>query len=123
MKVISIPHRISARRSWFRISPAAHIAPGAPAPAPATPAIAPAPAPVAPAPVVTLVPAAPAPAVDGVAAVKARIMDRLKAIAASLPDQSKVGEFITAFGVARFSELPDDRLAQFEQLMNQTFPA
>lgn len=95
-----------------------------PAPVAAAPALAaalaaaPAPAPVAAAPALVAVPTAP----DS-AALKTRIMDRLKAIAQSLPDQSELGKFITAFGVQRFSDLPDERLEQFEQLMNQTYPA
>ncbi len=50
-------------------------------------------------------------------------MDRLKVIASTMPDQSELGKFITAFGVQKFSALPDDRLEQFEALMNQTYPA
>ena len=83
----------------------------------------PAPAPVAATPPLTAVPT-PTTAPDAdIATTKTRIMDRLKAIAAGMPDQSELGKFITAFGVAKFSELPDDRLGQFEQLMNQTYPA
>ncbi len=94
----------------------------APAPAPAPAVVVPGPSP-APAPAPT--PAAPAlvAVVSDATAVKTRIMERLKVIAASLSDQSELGKFITAFGVQRFSELPDDRLGQFEQLMNQTYPA
>lgn len=108
----------------------------------ATPAPAPAPAPTvatavatapAPSPVVASVPSpapSPAPALTVVseaapedeAAMKTRIMTRLKEIAASLSDQSELGKFITAFGVSRFSDLPNDRLGQFEQLMNTTYP-
>jgi len=112
-------------------------APAKPAAATATPAPTETPT-ASPAPVATPVkPTAPAPAaapvaaapvaatvvpISGAAEIKTRIMDRLKTIAASLPDQSELGKFITAFGVSRFSELPDDRLEQFEQLMNTTYP-
>lgn len=86
-----------------------------PAPAP-TPAPTPAPAP-APTPALAAVP------VNDPVVVKGRIMERLKAIAASLPDKSELGKFITAFGVAKFSDLPENLLDQFENLMNQTYPA
>ena len=81
---------------------------------------------MAPATVATLVPAAPvvvAPAANDPAQQKVAIMERLKEIAAGLADQSELGKFITAFGVSRFSELPDGQLDQFEALMNQTYPA
>lgn len=107
-------------------------------PTPAATPVAATPTPAAPAPVVSPVAAVPAatpaaapalaavpataPAEDA-ATLKARIMDRLKAIAQSLPDQSELGKFITGFGVARFSDLPDTHLAQFEDQMNRTYPA
>lgn len=111
-----------ASRSNVKAVAAAPATLAAVAPAPVAVPVAPTPAPVAPtpAPVATLVPA---PAVDDTAAVKTRIMNRLKEIAGALPDKTELGKFITAFGVARFSELPDAQLGQFEALMNQTYPA
>ena len=101
------------------VAPIAAPAPVAVAPAPAPVAVAPAPAPIAPAPV-----AAPTPTlVDDAATQKTRIMSRLKDIAAGMPDPSELGKFITAFGVQKFSQLPDAQLGQFEALMNQTYPA
>jgi len=105
------------------VAPIAAPAPVAVAPAPAPVAVAPAPAP-APAPIAPAPVAAPTPTlVDDAATQKTRIMSRLKDIAAGMPDPSELGKFITAFGVQKFSQLPDAQLGQFEALMNQTYPA
>jgi hypothetical protein len=87
-----------------------------PAATPAAPAVA-APTPAAPA------VAAPTPAVVDLAAMKQTLMTRLRELAGSMDDPGELGKFINAFGVQRFSDLPDDQLPTFEAALNAEYPA
>lgn len=86
-----------------------------PIPAPAAPTVAPAPA------AQTVAPA-PAQVVD-FAALKSSLMGRLRALSDSMDDPSPIAKFINNFGVARFSELPDDQLPRFEAALVAEFGA
>ena len=66
--------------------------------------------------------AAPAPAFDP-AAKRAELTARLRATAEKMEDPSQLGAFINGFGVARFTELPDDKLPEFESQFNAKYGA
>ena len=87
-----------------------------PSPVAAAPAPAPAAAPEAPAPT-------PEPASVDYSALRAQLTERLREVATSLgQNATEVGSFINGFGVARFSELPDDRLQEFASALDQKYP-
>ena len=86
--------------------------------APVTP-VAPAPA-VAPVDPLSTAPAA-APSAD-MTTLRATLMARLRALAEGMEDASALGKFINAFGVARFSELPDEQLAAFNTALIAQYP-
>ena len=86
-----------------------------PTPAAAPAVAAPAPAVAAPAPAVA--PAvAPAPAAD-----RQTLMNRLRELAGAMDDPGVLGQFINGFGVARFSDLPDDQLTAFSAALAAEF--
>ena len=100
--------------------PSAEVTPitaAAPTPAPApvpTPAPAAAPAP------------APAPAAqpeEDAQAHRERLGGVLRKLADGMEDPSPVAKFINGFGVARFSDLPDEELATFEASLTNEFGA
>jgi len=83
------------------------------------------PAEPAPTPAATAMPVATAaaPVADDFEVKRAALTGRLRTLAEGMDDPSQLGAFINSFGVARFSELPDDQLAGFEQNLNARFGA
>ena len=65
---------------------------------------------------------APAPAGVDLTALRATLMTRLRALAEGMEDASALGKFINAFGVARFSELPDEQLNAFNVALLAQYP-
>lgn len=67
---------------------------------------------------------APAPVAEvDYSALRAQLTERLREVATSLGQAAtEVGQFINGFGVARFSELPDDRLQEFASALDQKYP-
>lgn len=65
---------------------------------------------------------APAPPALDLTALRATLMTRLRALAGGMEDASALGKFINAFGVARFSELPDERLGEFNVALLSQYP-
>ena len=124
---------VDAMLAHFEGGPALSPAAAAAAPAavlaepPAVSASAPAAAAPAPAPQPAAAPAA-APAAEPAAtvdysALRAQLTERLKTTAQRLgTDAVKLGQFITTFGVQRFSQLGDDRLQEFVQKLDVEFP-
>lgn len=51
-----------------------------------------------------------------------QLMGRLRQLAESSAEPAEVGKFINSFGVARFSDLPDQMLGIFQGAMNAQFP-
>ena len=48
-------------------------------------------------------------------------MDALRQLSDSMDDPSPIAQFINSFGVARFSELPDDQLEGFAAKLKDDF--
>ncbi len=89
----------------------------------ATPAVVDPLATPAPASVPAVDPLSAAPPVVDLTALRASLMARLRALAESMDDASELGKFINAFGVARFSELGDERLGEFYTALSAKYPA